>query len=92
MTTTTTDEPVPAGRVKNHTANRSIRINDDVWNRALARADREGRAVSELVRDFVTRYADGQQDPSAELLGRDETLSHARRVVADLATFLEVCQ
>lgn len=80
--------PARKRNTDNHTANRSIRISDDVWARALARAEQEGRVVSTMVRDFVTLYADGGQDPTVELLARDEQLRQARRVAAELAVTL----
>ena len=97
MTVTSNEPAAAAPRVRvrntaNHTTNRSIRISDDVWARALQRAETDQVVLSELVRDFVTRYADGQTDPAAELMARDDVLASARRAVADLATLLEVCE
>lgn len=36
---------------------RSIRVNDDVWNAARDKADREGVNMTELIRDYLVRYA-----------------------------------
>jgi antitoxin component of RelBE/YafQ-DinJ toxin-antitoxin module len=35
---------------------RGIRIPDDLWTRAKARADERGETVSEAVRKFLERY------------------------------------
>lgn len=39
------------------TPQRTIRIADDLWTRAQARADEKGETVSEAVRRFLERYA-----------------------------------
>lgn len=35
---------------------RTIRVPDDLWNRARERADERGETVSEAVRRFLVRY------------------------------------
>jgi antitoxin component of RelBE/YafQ-DinJ toxin-antitoxin module len=35
---------------------RSIKVSDDLWERAKARADEKGETVSEAVRKFLERY------------------------------------
>ena len=35
---------------------RNVRVSDDLWTRALARADERGETVSEAVRRFLERY------------------------------------
>lgn len=42
---------------------RTIRIADEVWIPAQAKAKREGRNVSEVVREFLTDYA-GEDESS----------------------------
>lgn len=56
--TSTDTTPRPGGR----TSVRHVRIPDDVWRTAAARAEREGHGVAELVRALVTAYAAGQLD------------------------------
>jgi len=36
---------------------RAIRVGDDLWHRAQARAAEKGETVSEAVRKFLERYA-----------------------------------
>lgn len=38
---------------------RTVRIPDDVWERAQQRAEREGRTLSQLMQRVIRRYADG---------------------------------
>ena len=35
---------------------RSLRVSDDLWERAKKRADEKGETVSEAVRKFLERY------------------------------------
>jgi antitoxin component of RelBE/YafQ-DinJ toxin-antitoxin module len=35
---------------------RAFRIEDDIWNRAVAQSQRDGLTVSEILRDSLTRY------------------------------------
>ncbi|WP_372943564.1 ribbon-helix-helix protein, CopG family [Mycolicibacterium sp.] len=35
---------------------RAIRIPDDLWDAARAKADQEGRSVSEVVREMLARW------------------------------------
>lgn len=44
---------------------RTVRIPDDVWARAQARASAEGRSLSGLMQSAIRRYADGE-DVGAE--------------------------
>jgi predicted HicB family RNase H-like nuclease len=41
------------------TPNRNIRIPDELWNAAAARADREDMTLSQLIRRVLRAYADG---------------------------------
>lgn len=38
---------------------RSVRIDDDVWSRARARAKSDGITISEVINRFVEGYAEG---------------------------------
>ena len=42
------------------TPNRHVRIEDDVWRAAQARAEREGVTISSRIREWVTAYARGE--------------------------------
>ena len=35
---------------------RAFRIEDDIWNRAVAQSKRDGLTVSEILRDSLNRY------------------------------------
>lgn len=35
---------------------RSLRISDDLWEKAKARADEKGESVSDAIRKFLERY------------------------------------
>lgn len=39
------------------TPNRTIRIPDEVWFAALAKADERGEVLSEVIRDMLEKYA-----------------------------------
>ena len=41
---------------KGNTPNRVIRVPDDLWNAARARAERDGTTVSHIIRDRLKRY------------------------------------
>jgi macrodomain Ter protein organizer (MatP/YcbG family) len=41
----------------NHTPRRSIRIPDDVWSAAQAKATERGDNLSEVIREALARYA-----------------------------------
>ena len=41
---------------KPKTVARTIRVPDDLWDKARARADERGESVSEAVRKFLERY------------------------------------
>lgn len=47
------------------TPHRTIRVSDELWVAARAKAENEGRNLSELIREFLTRYAEA--DPSFTL-------------------------
>ena len=36
---------------------RSVKVEDDLWAAALAKADERGEVLSEEIRKFLTRYA-----------------------------------
>lgn len=38
---------------------RSVRVEDGIWNKAVRRAERENRTISEVLLLFVTGYAEG---------------------------------
>ncbi|MQA96266.1 MAG: ribbon-helix-helix protein, CopG family [Streptosporangiales bacterium] len=38
------------------TPNRTVRVPDEVWREAQEKAEREGKDVSEVVRDCLRRY------------------------------------
>lgn len=38
---------------------RSIRVPDDLWNAAKARAANEGTTISELIRHWIRNYVNG---------------------------------
>lgn len=42
-----------------HTRIRGIRVPDDVWDAAKARAERDGTTVSEVVRRYLARWGKG---------------------------------
>ena len=46
---------------------RNVRIDDDLWNRAQARADNEGRALSAVIRDLLREYVDRVPAPIGPL-------------------------
>lgn len=39
------------------TKRRTIRVEDDLWNAALAAADTQGESLPEAIRKFLKRYA-----------------------------------
>jgi hypothetical protein len=39
---------------------RNVRIEDDIWYPAMRRAEAEGRALSEVVREILREYGRGQ--------------------------------
>jgi hypothetical protein len=41
------------------TPTRGIRISDELWNRAGARAQRDGIALNEMLRGWLVSYANG---------------------------------
>lgn len=53
--------PSPRGGSKYAPA-RSVRIDDDVWSRARARAKADGVTISEVINRFVEGYAEGRID------------------------------
>lgn len=49
--------------------NRSVRINNETWGKALRRAAKDGLTMSEVINRFVEGYANGDTDvPSRELV------------------------
>lgn len=36
---------------------RAVKVSDDLWSRALAKADERGEVLSEEIRKFLERYA-----------------------------------
>lgn len=42
-----------------HTPPRSVRVPDDVWDKATARAKAEGTTVTAIILATLTRYAKG---------------------------------
>jgi hypothetical protein len=63
---------------------RFIRISDDTWEKAMARARSENTTISELVRAWVELYAAGDESMSvSEELGRiADRLNDVRKRVA----------
>lgn len=47
--------------------NKHIRIDDEVWDKAKARAAREGTTVSAVLREFATAYANEKPYRSTRL-------------------------
>lgn len=41
------------------TARRTIRVSDELWEQASARAADDGRHLSEVIREFLEAYAGG---------------------------------
>lgn len=37
---------------------RNVRISDDLWDAALARAEKENTSVSEVIRDLLQQWVD----------------------------------
>lgn len=64
------------------TRQRYVRIDDDTWARALARAQREDTNVSAVIREHVTDYANEVTGPADEL----------RRIIRDLRKLLQRLQ
>jgi antitoxin component of RelBE/YafQ-DinJ toxin-antitoxin module len=53
------------------TPRRFIRIDDDLWSRAMQRADAEGTDVSKVIRSHLERYVITDEETSiAEVLER----------------------
>lgn len=50
---------IKARRVSKGTARRSIRIEDGLWRAALAKAAEEGRDVSAVIRELLTKWIKG---------------------------------
>lgn len=36
--------------------NRAVRVEDGIWYSAMRRAEREGKALSEVIREFLREY------------------------------------
>lgn len=43
-----------------NTQQRSVRVNDEIWQAALERAEEEERTVSDVIRIALKQYADGR--------------------------------
>jgi predicted HicB family RNase H-like nuclease len=54
--------PLDAGAVT-HAPRIAVRVPSDVHRRVVARATREGRSISEVVRDLLEGYAGGPATP-----------------------------
>lgn len=46
--------------VSNRTPTRTVRVDDEVWEKAKKRADREGKNISEATRLLLKGYVEGK--------------------------------
>jgi len=44
------------------TPNRTVRVPDDIWFPALEKAKAEGRTLSDVIRDALLEYIDGEDE------------------------------
>lgn len=49
----------PKRKLRKVTKPRSVRVPDELWERARDRADSEGVTMSEVLHDFIEAYANG---------------------------------
>lgn len=55
------------GLIMGETPMRFVRIDDETWHRAQARAHREGVTMSAMIRSWVAVYADEDKPVESEL-------------------------
>lgn len=53
--------PSKSSKPKPRMPNRAIRVREDLWRRALARAEERDEPLSEAIRRFLERYAAGEE-------------------------------
>jgi len=61
------------------TPTRSIRVPDDVWAAALARADAEGETITGLLVTVLAAYGDGRNMADALHAARGNTTTTTRK-------------
>lgn len=91
--TTATATPAPVADPK-QTSVRQFRIEDQVWTAGKERAERAGTTISALLREFVVRYAAGDEaeqllPPTPADVARLATL---RDLAGQMADLLDVCK
>jgi len=78
---TMTTPPPPSGK----TPIRTIRVSDDLWAKAMAKAADNDEKISEIFRDFLADYVEGRQPgyTSGWEAGRRELMNRLAERVGD---------
>lgn len=63
-------------------ANRCIRINDELWDAVRAEAEREGRTVTSIIEASLTRYVSYREKKRAALRAEKRAARAAARAAA----------
>jgi hypothetical protein len=86
---------------------RHIRVNEQLWRRAMTKAHSDGVNLSKLIRDFLDDYASDDDSTVTELkriivrlnkihkrlkIGESEYETHRRRIEEDAAQMMIVLQ